>query len=993
MGRLGSTENFQISAQIMKEKSVSWSLWSYKIVPEGKKQWRGTRWGWYRPDAVMPPYLDIFNDDLTGLLEKMEDYRTDRLSVSQQVSAIFLQDPARVFPEETVVTMTRNGFRDLSVTAPLLAALLVMATMPGLSQNGAEIAPPDEDAPSALYLQIPTVSAPRELAPPEPLSPTLPVVGHAWVAEGPGPSRDGQVENVSPNNEVVGAIHTVAAHPTNADILYIGAVNGGIWKTTNATAASPNWTSLTDDKFSMSIGALEFDLNDPTHNTLVAGIGQASSYGTGGPQVGLLRTTNGGSTWTELDGNGTLTGKNITGVAARGGTIVVSVNYGTPFTYSNVGIFRSTDTGAIFTRITGTSDTGFSGRAFDLVGHPNTPTVLYTAIKDSTNAAGVYKSINTGLSWTRVSDATMNALVGVPTSNIEIAIHDNGAGANAVYVAILNSGQLSRGGVFRSVNGGASWTRMDTPLIPAGAPMFLTSASNTSPIVITDPLHGLWDGNHINITGVTGNTAANGAFFVTVINSHTFSLDGSVGNGAYISGGAWTYVVGTNPRYKPTAGEPGGQGTIHFSIVADPTDAHTVYLGGDRQDGPFPNYIRSVNYSGSLWRGDASVARGYGALSPQWEHLTHSNTVATIPGGGTASNSSPHADSREMVFDANGDIIETDDGGVYRRASPTNNTGDWVSICGDLQVAEQHDVAYCSTANVILSGNQDTGTTQQTSPGSKTWDSVATADGGDVAIDTRSAPGFSIRYSSYQYLSSFRRVTYDSNNNRLSWTNPSLTGRATWVGNFVSTVELNSVNPLRLVIGGSNGILESPDKGNTCVYLATPSINKDCLTYGANGNLDVLYAASNDSVFVRLTGAGPPLATFTQFPGATVRDLVVHPLDQNRCFVIDSYQVFETPDAGVTWVTRSDVQVNADLRAIEYIPGPDPAIAVGGWGAVYLMELAAPGVWVEFGSGLPSVPVHDLDYSATDEVLVAGTLGRGAWSLATGKRSAMWLVH
>jgi hypothetical protein len=882
---------------------------------------------------------------------------------------------------------TGSTSRRFAANAVFLAFFFVLPATPALSQTGAEVVLPDDNIPSTFDSQAPTVGAaepaPAAVADELPPPPELPTVGGAWVAEGPGPSRYGQTENVSPDNEVTGAIHTAAAHPTNADILYIGSVNGGIWKTVDATTASPTWTHLTDNGFSMSIGALEFDFNDAAHNTLVAGIGRASSYYSyGGPRAGLLRTTDGGSIWSELDGGGTLTGKNISGVAVRGNTIVVSVNYAESFTYSNIGIFRSTDTGATFTRSTGSGGTGFSGRAFDLVGHRNIPTVLYTAIKDSSDAPGVYKSIDTGASWSRVSDATMNASIGSATSNIEMAIHDDGLGGNAVYVAILNSGQLSRGGVFRSADGGASWAQMDLPLIPAGSPVILTNATNTSPIVVTSTGHGLSTGNHINITGVTGNTAANGNFFVTAIDSNTFSLNGSTGNGAYVSGGEWTYVDGVNPSYKPDAGLPGGQGYIHFSIVADPVDPFTVYLAGDRQDLPFPNYIGATNYSGNLWRGDASVARGYGAPSPQWEHLTHSDAIETIPGGGTAGSSSPHADSREMVFDANGEIIETDDGGVYRRTNPADNTGDWYSICGNLQVTEQHDVAYCPTANVILSGNQDTGTTQQSSAGSTTWNSVATADGGDVAIDATSMPGSSIRYSSYQYLQSFRRFTYNSSNAQTGWSYPSLTGKGGWSGSFVSTIELNGVDPTRLVIGGSNGILESTDRGNTCTYLVTSAINKDCLTYGSNGNTQVLYAGSASGVLARLAGTGAPTATSTPFPGGTVMDLIVHPLDQDRCFVIDSDRVFETTDAGSTWTDRTGDLVNTDLRAIEFLPGSDPAIAVGGWANVYRMSLSNPGVWSELGSSLPNVPVYDLDYDATtDEILVAGTLGRGAWSL------------
>src|SRR5688572_26185422 len=127
------------------------------------------------------------------------------------------------------------------------------------------------------------------------------VLGGTWTAQGPGPSLGGGTEKVTPNNEVVGAIHAVAAHPTDANILYVGGVNSGIWRTGNATAASPNWTPLTDNFPSLSIGALEFDPTDPTRRTLVAGIGRFSSFGrSGGPLTGLLRTTDGGDNWTQI---------------------------------------------------------------------------------------------------------------------------------------------------------------------------------------------------------------------------------------------------------------------------------------------------------------------------------------------------------------------------------------------------------------------------------------------------------------------------------------------------------------------------------------------------------------------------------------------------------------------------------------------------------------------------------------------------------------------
>jgi hypothetical protein len=67
----------------------------------------------------------------------------------------------------------------------------------------------------------------------------------------------------------------------------------------------------------------------------------------------------------------------------------------------------------------------------------------------------------------------------------------------------------------------------------------ITGATNASPIVITDAGHGLETGEQIVIAAVEGNTAANGTWYVTVVNSSTFSLDDSTGNGVYTTGGTW----------------------------------------------------------------------------------------------------------------------------------------------------------------------------------------------------------------------------------------------------------------------------------------------------------------------------------------------------------------------------------------------------------------------------------------------------------------------
>jgi hypothetical protein len=71
----------------------------------------------------------------------------------------------------------------------------------------------------------------------------------------------------------------------------------------------------------------------------------------------------------------------------------------------------------------------------------------------------------------------------------------------------------------------------------------VTGATNATPIVITTAAnHNLHNGEKVNITGVTGNTAANGNWTITWLSATTFSLNGSVGNGAYVAGGVISSV-------------------------------------------------------------------------------------------------------------------------------------------------------------------------------------------------------------------------------------------------------------------------------------------------------------------------------------------------------------------------------------------------------------------------------------------------------------------
>ncbi len=719
-----------------------------------------------------------------------------------------------------------------------------------------------------------------------------------WVQQGPGPNTGGQVEGIT-NKKVVGAIRAVVPHPSDADTLWIGSVNGGIWKTTNATASEPAWVEQLGLDRSLSIGSLALDPTDETHGTLLAGSGITSAFeGVGGAQVGVWHTTDGGANWKVLDGGGTIAKMNILGVAPRGATMVIAAQ--------DYGIWRSTDTGATWTKISGATGSGLpDGTSYDLASDPVNPERLFT----NAGAQGIYRSTDTGATWQKVSDAAIDTSLTGKLRNVRVA-----AGrSNEVYVAVVINGQLFA--LFRSGDGGSTWTALDLPA-----------------------------------------TTENGV------------------------------AIGIHPGY---------QGKIDMSIAPHPQNANLVFLGGDRQpfrdEGStntcspcFPNSIGATDYTGRLFRVDATQPRG--------------KQSTPITNNYTKSNSSPHADSRNLAFDANGDLLDVDDGGIYRRTAPLTNTGDWFSVIGDLKTTELHSIAYDPNSNLAFGGAQDNGSPEQNVPEGAMWSALNTGDGGVVAISGTATPGVSIRYSSVSFLGLFRRGIYDSTGKETSYKYPPLTvvgGGAALQNQFYTPIRVNAVDPARLVIGGANGIYESLDQGDTIRSIATIAVNQSVsnpLAYGAKGNPDVLYAGVGTGVYVRTARTPAAPVQSTTYPGKLkVLDIAIHPLGPQTAFVVDEVSVYVTGDAGATWtdVTRNLGSLNpGKLRSVTYSTSEKNGGAIVGTDSgVYIganMAASPTEDWRRLGSGLPSAPVFDLAYDAQDQVLAAALMGRGAWTIFLG---------
>jgi hypothetical protein len=172
------------------------------------------------------------------------------------------------------------------------------------------------------------------------------------------------------------------------------------------------------------------------------------------------------------------------------------------------------------------------------------------------------------------------------------------------------------------------------------------------------------------------------------------------------------------------------------------------------------------------------------------------------------------------------------------------------------------------------------------------------------------------------------------------------------------------------------------------------------MAYGGmlNGvaNPDVFYVGGGTRITHRVT-LGGPITTLSSYPGAAVAALTMDPQNYTHVFVLDqSNQVWSSFDEGSTWInltanldTLSNLGTGTDLRTITiFSPDATPkntVLIAGGQGGVWEMRRpgAAGTTWTPLATGFPHALVYDLSYNYTDNVLTAGTLGRGVWTLTS----------
>jgi len=101
--------------------------------------------------------------------------------------------------------------------------------------------------------------------------------------------------NVFDDSPVSGRVTSIAIDPTNANTIYVGAAQGGVWKTTDGGA---NWSPITDDQVTLSTGSIALD-PDNAQNVLV-GTGEGEFGADNYYGAGILKSSNGGTSWTQV---------------------------------------------------------------------------------------------------------------------------------------------------------------------------------------------------------------------------------------------------------------------------------------------------------------------------------------------------------------------------------------------------------------------------------------------------------------------------------------------------------------------------------------------------------------------------------------------------------------------------------------------------------------------------------------------------------------------
>jgi photosystem II stability/assembly factor-like uncharacterized protein len=673
-----------------------------------------------------------------------------------------------------------------------------------------------------------------------------------------------QWELVGPTN-VGGRMTCVCCAAKRPATLWAGAAGGGVWKSDDG---GQHWRGLWHSEPTLNIGSLAVD---PTNPSIVyAGTGEANLSADSYPGVGIFRSIDGGDSWHIL------APADVAKIPTRIGCLVID-----PFDPTHIflggvthttggidGMFVSRDSGLSWGRQTFPGSGPY--RCHAIVFHPVIPGTLFATISARGNTSGIWKSINGGLSWTHLRN-------GLPSSErigrTSLAI----APSNPSVVYALSSDQKdSVLGVFRSDNGGNTWSNVAGTHFAKEGQM---SYGNTIAVHPTNPNHVLCGGVDLRLT-----------------------RDG---------GKHWVRAT----RWDSARGDPSYAHADH----------HCLLMPADQ-----PGLVYDMNDGGM----DVSLDGGR-----SWANRSNGLAVG-------------------MFYDVD---VSQSDGRMFGGGMQDNGTN--VTLVGKITTDPSE-----GGKMITLSGKPDE------------FVEVSGGDGGWMIIDPRNSQHF---YTTVYNMGVSRFRTSDG------WTDVSPPAAedetdAVWM----AFLEFDP-NDSRTVFCGGLRVWRTRDDGANWQDVS-PVLDGSPISAVeiAQANSKIVFVGTEKGGIYRSTDGGntwsEDLAS-PVLPGFTITRILTGPANAQSVYVtvanFHASHVFRSKDSGTTWEDIDRGQLPDVPHHAVAIPRARPA-------TVYVCSDA--GVYVSTDSGdnwrtltrnLPTVPIVDLVYHEIDGTLTAASYGRSVWRL------------
>ncbi len=688
----------------------------------------------------------------------------------------------------------------------------------------------------------------------------------------------------------------------------------------------------------------------------------------GAAQGGIWETRDAGTTWTvKTDSQASLA---IGALAfAQSDPNIVYAGTGesnrSTDSYGGAGLLKSTDGGNTWGPLAAST---FGRNSFSaLKVDPGDPNILLAAttigffgrvsgVAPALPPRGVYRSTDGGTSWSRTRDGSASDLATDPTN------------FNHHYAGIGDTFQSATNNLVRSTDGGQTWDVITGPWSQAQVGRISLAIAPSNPNTLYVAIQRAFNSGGGDTEGAllglfrTNNAWSGTPTFVSVPQP---SDTGAFGFCGFSVAGPEEGGEGGRPAREDEGeeevGSPSQQCWYDMTVIVDPGNADTLYAGGV-----------------ALWK-----CTNCGA-SATWTEISKQ---ASNPAQGI------HVDQHASVF-AGGRLIMGNDGGVW---STVDGGASWADHNTNLSTFQFFDGSLHPTnPNVALGGAQDNGTSTWT--GTTSWSALSP--GGDGASNAISSTNPDTNWAvSFQNLG-IRRTT-----NAGASFSVATSGIDRSDAPFIARFEKCPAND-DVFIAGTTRIWRS-----TNFFSATPPTWSDNNSGSFNANVSGLafaasdtscntYAAGGANGALRVTANGGSawtnLDAGATVPNRAVTDLAFHPTNPNVLYVTLSGfdegtpgqpgHLFKTTNAlaaSPTW-TNVSPPVNLPHNTIAIDPTSPNTLYVGTDLGVWT-STDGGGTWGHMGpeTGMPNVAVFDLKINPAANRVVAFTHGRGAFALTT----------